>query len=66
MFVVIEIQTAESVSTIVNAYENRNDAENKYHSVLSFASISEVPIHSAVMLTDDGKFVKSESYDHRG
>ncbi len=66
MFVVIEIQTDTQTATLVNAYENRNDAENKYHNILAVASVSSVPIHTAVMVTDTGRFVKSESYDHRG
>lgn len=66
MFIVIEIQKTNesSVSTLVNSYTNRNDAESKYHAILTAASVSTVYEHSAVMLKDDGGFIKNESYFH--
>lgn len=64
MFIVMEIQTGNSVATIVNSYESRNDAENKYHSILAAAAISDVPKHGAVMLTDEGERLKNECYIH--
>ena len=64
MFIVMEIQKGVSVSTIVNTYETRNQAEQKYHTVLAYAAVSDVPQHSAVMLEDDGRYIKSESFDH--
>lgn len=64
MFIVMEIQTSEQVATLVNAYEDRNQAENKYHAILSAAAVSAVPKHGAVMLTDEGVRLKSECYIH--
>ena len=64
MFVVIEIQAGDKTATLVNAYEDRNAAEQKYHSILAAASVSKVPVHSAVMLTNEGYFIKSEVYKH--
>lgn len=64
MFIVMEIQTSEQVATIVNAYDDRNQAENKYHAILSAAAVSAVPKHGAVMLTDEGVRLKSECYIH--
>lgn len=64
MFIVIEIQTSNTVATLVNAYEDRNQAENKYHAILSAAAVSAVPKHGAVMLTDEGVRLKSECYIH--
>ena len=68
MIVVLEIQVFEDgkMSTPCYAYDNRNSAEQKYHSILSSASVSKLPRHSAVMLTDDGYYIKSESYEHGG
>lgn len=68
MFVVMEIQVFDDgkMSTPCYAYAERNSAEAKYHAILSSASVSALPIHSAVMVTDDGRFIKSESFDHRG
>lgn len=64
MFIVIEIQTSEQVATIVNSYEDRNTAEQKYHQILSAAAVSQVPKHGAVMLTDEGVRLKGECYIH--
>ena len=68
MIVVMEIQVFEDgkMSTPCYAYEDRNSAEAKYHSILSGASVSKLPRHSAVMLTDEGYYIKSESYEHKG
>ena len=66
MYVVIEIQrnVDGTIGTLVNSYANRNEAEQKYHTILSAASVSEVFKHSAVMLDEDGVFIKSECYRH--
>jgi hypothetical protein len=68
LIVVLEIQVFEDgkMSTPCYAYDNRNSAEQKYHAILSSASVSKLPRHSAVMLTDDGYYIKSESYEHGG
>ena len=65
MFVVIEIQASDEVATLVNSYEDRNAAESKYHTVLGAAAVSNVPIHSAVLMTDTGKTLKAEHYEHK-
>ena len=64
MFVVIELQTAATISVLPFAFEDKNQAEAKYHQLLSVAATSSVPKHGAVMLTGDGLFLKSECYEH--
>lgn len=64
MYIVIEIQTTDKVATLTTAYEDRNQAEAKYHAVLSAAAVSAVPKHAAVMLTEEGTRLKSECYIH--
>lgn len=68
MFIVMEIQVFEDgkMSTPCYAYDNKNSADSKYHAILSSASVSKLPRHSAVMLTDEGYFIKSETYEHGG
>lgn len=63
MYTVIELQNGV-VGGNVWAYDNINDAESKYHSVLSMAAISSVAVHSAVLLNETGYCVKHESYRH--
>lgn len=71
VYIVIEIQATEeteqspaTAATIVNTYTDRAVAEQKYHNVLAAASVSAVPVHSAVMLTGDGTRIKGETYRH--
>jgi len=64
MYIVVEIQTSITVSTLVNSYEDRNQAESKYHQILTAAALSSVPKHSAVLMNDEGQTIKSETYIH--
>lgn len=64
MFIIMEIQTNEQVATIVNSYSDRNQAESKYHQILTSAALSDVRKHGAVMLTDEGVRLKGECYIH--
>lgn len=64
MYIVIEIQTAATVSVLPFAFDNKQQAEAKYHQLLSVAATSSVPKHGAVMLTGEGLFLKSECYEH--
>lgn len=67
MFIVLELQTNAdgTIGTLVNAYEDRNQAENKYHTILAYAATSNLPCHAAVMFTNDGGMIKSERYIHK-
>lgn len=57
-YVVVEFRTNDdgTISNTVTSFapDDKAHAENKYHSVLAAASISEKPIHSAVLMTADG------------
>lgn len=66
MFIVIELQTnAEGVvSNIVTSFENLAEAESKYYSVLAAAAISKVPVHSAIIVSEEGFPVKHQCYKH--
>lgn len=65
VFIVMEVQSNnETAATLINSYTNRNEAESKFHQILGAAAISAVPTHSAVLMTDTGKALKSETYRH--
>lgn len=66
MYIVIELQKTapDVVANIVTAHTDLNDAYSKYHTVLAAAAISSVPIHSAVMITEKGGLICSDSFDH--
>lgn len=66
-YIVFEIQekAGGSVGTLTSAHDSFNEAEQKYHTVLAAAAVSTVECHSCVMLTSDGRFLKSEKYEHK-
>ena len=64
MFIVIELQKSDTLAVLSDTYETRNQAEQKYHTVLAYAAVSNVPKHSAVLLNEDGTYIKSESFEH--
>ena len=65
-FYVIEIQTnADGTSgNFVFGFDDRTNAEEKFHTVAAIAAVSPVLVHTVVMLTRDGNLVKRESYTH--
>jgi len=65
-FIVLEIQTNVdgTIGTLINSFDTRNEAESKYHLVLSSAAVSQLPMHSASMMTSDGKLLACQSYTH--
>ena len=64
MFIVIELQKSDTLAVLSDTYETRNQAEQKYHTTLAYAAVSEIPKHSAVMLDEDGTYIKSETFEH--
>lgn len=66
MYLVIEIQKMNNgqISHLVTTHKERSEADQKYHAVLSAAAVSNVDVHSAVMLDDTGERIKGESYYH--
>ena len=68
MFIVIEVQANvnNTAATLVSTYSDveKASAESQYHTILSSAAISNVYNHSAFMLTDDGRLLRSECYHH--
>ena len=71
-YVVVEIQTANdgSVASLIYTFadstkteaENKAAAESKYHTVLSYAALSGLKCHSAVLLRNDGAIVNKQAY----
>ena len=54
MFYVIEFQTSgSSGSAIVNTYTDIQVARQRYYTIMAAASVSDVPKHGAMLLTDD-------------
>ena len=65
MFIVLEVQCVnDTVNVLSNTYNVRETAEQKYHSVLSYAAVSDIEVHSAILLTHTGDVIKKETYTH--
>lgn len=65
MYIVIETQTnGEQTGVLTFPYSSKNEAESKYHSVLAAAAVSNVGIHAAVLITDQGYPLMHDCYIH--
>ena len=75
-YLVMEIQSTPggATSTPVTAYDSETEggvneallaAKAKYYQILSSAAVSQVPIHSAAIITDTGFFVECEHFEHK-
>lgn len=66
MYIVIELQkNAEGVvSNIVTSHTALADAESKYHAVLAAAAVSEIPVHSAIIVSEEGFPIEHKCYKH--
>lgn len=64
-YIVLEIQTNanDEVATLLTSYNERSAAENKYYTILAAAALSELQVHSAMILTNLGTIVKSETFN---
>ena len=68
MYIVLEVQanknqTAGTLVTIFSEAE-KDTAESKYHNILAAAAVSNIYRHSAFILTDTGRLLRSECYTH--
>lgn len=66
MFIVMELQVnAEGqVGNIVTTYSTLAEAQNKFYTICAFAAISEVPMHSAVILDQGGVLIDRQTFEH--
>lgn len=62
---VVEVQSnGETGSTIVNSYPTQAEAESKFHSILSFAAVSSVFRHGAIMFSDTMDGLMTRVFEH--
>lgn len=66
IYIVTEIQTNSdnTIGILTNNYEDRQAAESKYHSILSFAATSTLPVHAASIATNEGAIIEYKCYKH--
>ena len=65
-YIVIEMQTNHdgTMGNQVFAYDNRNEAYAKYHTVLAYAAVSSVRTHAAVLMTNQGVPLEHQYFAH--
>lgn len=65
-FIVMELQKNAdgSVGNFVWAFDNQNQADAKFFTVLAAAAVSNVPKHSVTLLHEDGFVIRNETYVH--
>ena len=63
-YLVLELQKDTTLLALVNTYAERSQAEQKYHTVLSYAAVSSVPIHTVLLINENGHIIKQDSYLH--
>lgn len=66
MYYIIEIQkqSDENCAHLIQTAETENQAKSIFHQIMASAAISSVPIHTAIVLTDEGVPIIRESYQH--
>ena len=66
-WVVLEAQTASdnSVATIVTAYETIEQAQSAFYGILASAAVSQVPVHAASLLSNEGFLLESKCFSHQ-
>lgn len=64
-YMVLELQTTPdgAVANIITQHDRLDEAESKYHSVLSAAAISALPLHAAVLMTNEGVTLENRYYE---
>ena len=68
MYIVLEIQTnpdgtVATLPPIIKA--TREEAESSYHSILSYAAVSALPMHAAILMTNEGRELMHQAYTHQ-
>ncbi|MBP5595476.1 MAG: hypothetical protein J6Y02_08840 [Pseudobutyrivibrio sp.] len=65
MYIVTELQTnGETTTVLTDVFTDESLANQKYYTILSFAAVSTIDIHSAAILNEYGGVLKNETFIH--
>ena len=66
MYFVIEIQKQKdgAPANIVTSHESLAEAESKYYSILAAAAVSDLPVHGAIIVSEEAFPVRNQCYKH--
>ena len=65
MYSIIELQTTDG--TTVHNYqtaETKAQAMSVYHTTLAYAALSEVEVHTCIVVDEKGQYIARECYEH--
>lgn len=69
MYIVLEVQKQLDgtgvVVTPIPTFASKEEAESCWHNKLSYACISQVPIHTVILQDDDANVIRRETYLHK-
>lgn len=66
MYIVTELQTNGEVTAVLNdTYTDKSLALQKYHTILASAAVSEVQVHTAMIVNEVGLVEYRETFDRR-
>ncbi len=65
-YVVLELQKYAdgTVGHLIDKYDDLEHAYSKFFLILSSAALSNVPVHSAVIIDETGMAIQSRSFTH--
>lgn len=64
MYIVIELQKADTTANIVRAFDDLNQAKSAFYMTCGSAAISEVPVHTVVLMKYDGFVIERRCFEH--
>ena len=66
MYIVAELQTNGETTAVLNdVYTDKGLALQKYHTILASAAVSEVQVHTAMIVNEIGLVEYRETFDRR-
>jgi hypothetical protein len=65
-YLVVEMQTSADgvLSHLETVHKTKAEAEQKYHQILSYAAVSNLPYHSAIIISEKGEWIAADTYPH--
>ena len=68
MYIVFELQTTGESTTMIPPapFTDRTAAESDYFIKVGYAAISSVPIHTVMLVSDEGVVIGCKCYKHNG
>lgn len=66
MYIIHEMQTTGNQTALVPAktYTDKNEADSAYHMALASAAVSQVNVHTVMMVDEHGNTIKRDYYEH--